>query len=57
MPDRDGELLGYLSSVGILPGGPVKMLAAAPFGGPLTVVAGGAEVAISRDLAALIGIN
>jgi Fe2+ transport system protein FeoA len=34
----------------------VKVLSAAPFGGPLVVLAGGAELAISRDLAALIGI-
>ena len=57
VPDRDGQLLGYLSSIGLLPGRAVKMIAAAPFGGPLTIAAGGAELAISRDLAALIGIR
>jgi DtxR family Mn-dependent transcriptional regulator len=57
VPDRNRQLLGYLSSVDLLPGRTVKVLSAAPFGGPLTVRAGGAELAISRDLAALIGIG
>jgi DtxR family transcriptional regulator, Mn-dependent transcriptional regulator len=57
VPDRDRKLLGYLSSVALLPGASVKVLSAAPFGGPLVVLAGGAELAISRDLAALIGIG
>jgi DtxR family transcriptional regulator, Mn-dependent transcriptional regulator len=57
VPDRNRQLLGYLSSVDLLPGRTVKVLSAAPFGGPLTVQAGGAELAISRDLAALIGIG
>jgi DtxR family Mn-dependent transcriptional regulator len=57
VPDRDGQLLRYLSSVGLLPGRVVELLSAAPFGGPLVVLAGGAEFAISRDLAALIAIS
>jgi DtxR family Mn-dependent transcriptional regulator len=56
VPDRDRELLRYLSSIGILPGQTVKVLAAEPFGGPLLVAAGGAQSPITRDLAALIGI-
>jgi len=56
VPDRDRKLLGYLSSVALLPGDTVKVVSAAPFGGPLVVVAGGVELAISRDLAGLIGI-
>lgn len=56
VPDRDRELLRYLSSIGILPGRTVKVVAAEPFGGPLLVAAGGARSAITRDLASLIGI-
>jgi DtxR family Mn-dependent transcriptional regulator len=56
VPDRDRELLRYLSSIGILPGQTVKVLAAEPFGGPLLVAAGGGQSPITRDLAALIGI-
>ncbi len=57
VPDRHRELLGYLSRVDLLPGRPVTMLSAAPFGGPLVVSVDGAELAISRELAALIGIG
>jgi DtxR family Mn-dependent transcriptional regulator len=57
VPDRDRQLLAYLSTVQLLPGNSVKLLAAAPFGGPLTVLADGAELAISRELAALIRIG
>ncbi|HKP18051.1 MAG TPA: metal-dependent transcriptional regulator [Gaiellaceae bacterium] len=57
VPDRDGPLLRYLSSLGLVPGRAVELLSAAPFGGPLVLLAGGAECTISRDLAALIGIG
>lgn len=57
VPDRDRPLLGYLAGAGLLPGQTVTMVAAAPFGEPLTVLAGGTELALSRDLAALIGIS
>ena len=57
VPDRDRELLRYLSSVGLLPGETVRVLSLEPFGGPLLVEAGGDRCAISRDLAALIGIG
>jgi len=57
VPDRDGPLLRHLSSLGLLPGKAVKLVSAEPFGGPLLVLAGGVECAISRDLASLIGIG
>jgi DtxR family Mn-dependent transcriptional regulator len=57
VPDRDRQLLSYLSSVGLIPGRAVELLSAAPFGGPLVLLAGGAEFAISRDLASLIAIT
>ena len=57
VPDRDRELLRYLSSVGLLPGETVRVLSLEPSGGPLLVEAGGDRCAISRDLAALIGIG
>jgi len=56
VPDEDSDLLRYLRSLDLLPGAMVELVAAAPFGGPLTVVAGGAERAISRQLAAQIGV-
>jgi DtxR family transcriptional regulator, Mn-dependent transcriptional regulator len=57
VPDDDTALLRYLSSLKLVPGRPVKLVGAAPFGGPVTVVAGGAEHAISRELAAQIGVG
>jgi DtxR family Mn-dependent transcriptional regulator len=57
VPDRDRELLRYLSGVGLLPGETVRVLSLEPSGGPLLVEAGGDRCAISRDLAALIGIG
>jgi DtxR family Mn-dependent transcriptional regulator len=57
VPDRDEHLLGYLLSLEFVPGQVVKLLAAAPFGGPLIVLAAGVEHAISRELAALIGVS
>src|SRR5215813_9338083 len=35
VPDRDRELLRYLSSIGILPGASVQLVSAEPFDGPL----------------------
>jgi DtxR family Mn-dependent transcriptional regulator len=57
VPDRDRQLLRYLSGLGLLPGRAVELLSAAPYGGPLVLLAGGAEFAISRDLAAMIFIG
>jgi DtxR family Mn-dependent transcriptional regulator len=57
VPDDDTALLRYLSSLALLPGKAVRLIAAAPFGGPMTVRAGGSEHAISRDLADQIGVS
>jgi DtxR family Mn-dependent transcriptional regulator len=57
VPDRDGELLRYLSELKLTPGALVEIRTAAPFDGPLTVRVGGADHAISRDLAAKIGVT
>ena len=56
VPDRDRQLLGYLSSLGLMPGALVELVSAAPFGGPLVVIVAGVEAAISSDLAALVGV-
>jgi DtxR family transcriptional regulator, Mn-dependent transcriptional regulator len=57
VPDADEDLLRYLSSLALLPGAAVELVGTAPFGGPVTVLAGGAEHAISRELAAQIGVG
>jgi DtxR family transcriptional regulator, Mn-dependent transcriptional regulator len=56
VPSEDGELLRYLKSLALVPGRKVKLRSAAPFGGPLTVRVGKSEHAISRELAAGIGV-
>ncbi len=57
VPDEDSDLLRYLRSLDLLPGAPVELVEAAPFGGPLKVRARGKERAISRQLAAQIGVS
>jgi DtxR family Mn-dependent transcriptional regulator len=56
VPDGDSELLRYLSRLSLLPGRRVRLLRSAPFEGPVTVLVGNVEHAISRDLAARIGV-
>jgi DtxR family Mn-dependent transcriptional regulator len=57
VPDGDDELLRYLAKLALVPGKKVKLRAAEPFGGPLTVRVGKSEHAISRELAGGIGIR
>jgi DtxR family Mn-dependent transcriptional regulator len=57
VPDSDRELLHYLDELGLVPGERVEVTRAAPFGGPITVRARGADHAISRELAGRIGVD
>ncbi|MDQ3777635.1 MAG: metal-dependent transcriptional regulator [Actinomycetota bacterium] len=57
VPDRDGELLRYLSELKLTPGARVEIRASAPFNGPVTVRVDGSDHAISRELAAKIGVT
>jgi DtxR family Mn-dependent transcriptional regulator len=57
VPDGDGELLRYLSKLKLTPGSRLQVRDAAPFDGPLTVRVGGADHAISRELAARISVS
>jgi DtxR family Mn-dependent transcriptional regulator len=56
VPSDDDELLRYLKRLALVPGRKVKLRSAEPFGGPLMVRVGKSEHAISRDLAAGIGV-
>jgi DtxR family transcriptional regulator, Mn-dependent transcriptional regulator len=56
VPSDDDELLRYLKTLALVPGRKVRLRSAAPFGGPLTVRVGKSEHAISRELAAGIGV-
>lgn len=51
VPDSDPALLRYLTSLGIVPGRPIRVLERAPFGGTLMIEAGNAQHAIGDDLA------
>jgi DtxR family Mn-dependent transcriptional regulator len=56
VPDGDGELLRYLSKLKLTPGSRLEVRESAPFDGPVTVRVGGADHAISRELAARIDV-
>ena len=57
VPDSDGELLRYLAELKLTPGNSVEVRDSAPFEGPLTIRVEGQEHAISRELAAKIGVT
>jgi DtxR family transcriptional regulator, Mn-dependent transcriptional regulator len=57
VPDEDDDLLRYLSELALVPGKKVKLRKVEPFGGPLTVRVGKFDHAISRELAAGIGVT
>src|SRR4051794_15016477 len=56
VPD-DAPVLRYLAELGLRPASEVRVLARAPFGGPLTIEVGGIRHAIAADLAARIGVR
>jgi DtxR family transcriptional regulator, Mn-dependent transcriptional regulator len=56
VPDGDGDLLRYLAELGVVPGQPVELIRAEPFGGPITLRAG-RSAAISRQLADEIRVS
>lgn len=49
--DRDGERLRYLAELGITPGTTVRVVARAPFGGPITLAIGDEERLVGPSLA------
>jgi DtxR family transcriptional regulator, Mn-dependent transcriptional regulator len=57
IPDGDGALLRYLSKLKLTPGSRLQVRESAPFDGPVTVRVGGADHAISRELAARISVS
>lgn len=55
--DEDGELLSYLSSLGMFPGTPVRVCDIAPFKGPLMIEVGDARYALGREVAEKIVVS
>lgn len=56
VPDANAALLRYLESLSLVPGTDVEVRAVAPFRGPLTVRAAGADYALAHEVAAAIGV-
>jgi DtxR family Mn-dependent transcriptional regulator len=56
IPDGDPDLVRYLASLMVVPGEVVEVRRVGPFDGPITIVTGDGEHAISRDLALRIGV-
>jgi DtxR family Mn-dependent transcriptional regulator len=57
VPDSNPALLRYLESLSLVPGIDVEVRAVAPFRGPLTVRAAGADHALAHEVAAAIGVD
>ena len=52
--DSNSELLRYLAGIGLVPGAEVRVVALAPFMGPLTIEVGDQVQVIGRNLADLV---
>lgn len=55
--DHDSELLRYLGSMELFPGATVKVVAVAPFEGPLTLEVKGTEHVVGREAAGYILVD
>lgn len=55
--DEDGAMLRYLATLGIVPGTDVRLIARAPFDGPLSVAVAGITHAVGPALAARITVE
>jgi len=54
---EDEEVLGYLGTIGLKPGTVVRVVAAEPFGGPLTIEIDGSTRALGRDIARFVTVE
>ena len=54
--DEDGDLLRYVGAAGLTPGRRVRLVAAEPFGGSLTVRVGRTQRVVARDAAAHVRV-
>ncbi|NOZ28153.1 MAG: metal-dependent transcriptional regulator [Chloroflexi bacterium] len=54
---HDPDKLRYLAELGLLPGVEIRLLARAPFNGPLRIGLGGEECVIGSELAAVLWIE
>jgi DtxR family Mn-dependent transcriptional regulator len=49
--EDDDRVVAYLGSIGLVPGARVRVLEVAPFDGPMLLVVGGSEHAVSLEVA------
>jgi len=54
---EDESLLGYLGSLGLMPGALVSVVEAEPFDGPLTIQVGESRRALARDVARCVTVE
>lgn len=57
LPERDSELLGYLTQLGILPGTTITLEEAAPFNGPLFVRVGDTRQVVAKEAGSFVRIR
>ena len=55
--DDDAPRLRYLGELGLVPGAVVRVLAQAPFGGPITLSIGSAEHQVGPALASVVQVE
>lgn len=55
--EDEDDVLGYLGTIGLKPGTAVKVVAAEPFDGPLTIEVGGATRALAREVAGFVTVT
>lgn len=55
--EERGDLLHYLSKLGLVPGAIIEILEKAPFNGPITIKTGSTSHAISREIASIIQVK
>jgi len=55
--DWQTEQLRYLREIGLVPGVSIKVIAVAPFDGPLTLQVGDNIVAVAREIARTVGVT
>ena len=57
VPEEDSALLRYLDTLELRPGRTLRVMAIEPFGGPVTIQAGGSSRPIARELAGRIYVR
>jgi DtxR family transcriptional regulator, Mn-dependent transcriptional regulator len=57
IPDSDADLVRYFQQIGIVPGASLTVTDVAPFDGPVSILSGNSTVALSREIAGVVGVR